>query len=572
MDQPALAALLDTLIAGWENEVVEFKRGKDGFSSSDLGKYVAALANEANLRGKERGWLVFGVDDKTRCVVGTTYKENPEHLHADKKAVLDGTGSITFREIHVLNHASGRVILFEIPAAPWGMPIAWNGYYHGRAGEALVALAQDKLDELRGQTLATDWTAQIVPGATIADLDPVAINTARERIAAKHANHAEHVAGWSDAVLLDRAKITQNGAITKAALLLLGKAESAFHLSPHPAEITWKLEAEERAYEHFGPPFLLSSSQVFARIRNIQLRLLPENELIAHEIAKYDQKVVLEALHNCIAHQDYGRGARIVVIEQNDRIILENEGGFFEGSPEDYVLNEHVPRRYRNPFLAQAMTELNMIDHMGFGIQDIYKRQRQRFFPLPDYDLSKPNVVRLTIHGRVVDPAYSRLLMQQTGLPLADVLALDRVQKHLPISEDAVRHLRRNKLIEGRRPNLHIAASVAAVTAAKAEYIKYRAFNDQHYSELILSYVSQFGQASRKDIDKLLHDKLSDALDAKQRHDKIGNLLSEMRRKGQIFNAGSRSLPSWKMGLNPEHPTKETTKERKKSTKDSGAA
>jgi len=301
MDQTALAGLLKELIAQWEDEVVEFKRGKDGFSSSDLGKYVSALANEANLRGKERGWLVFGVDDKSRAVVGTTYKENSEHLQADKRQVLDSTGSLTFREIYVLQHSEGRVILFEIPAAPKGMPVAWNGHYYGRAGESLVALTQDKLDELRGQTLATDWTAQIVAGATLADLDPEAISTARERFAEKHANRipGAEVASWSDSTFLDRAKVTQNGAITRTALLLLGKAESAFRLSPHPAEITWNLVGEEQAYEHFYPPFLLASSAIFSRIRNVQIRILPQDQLLAHEVSKYDQGVVLEALHNC---------------------------------------------------------------------------------------------------------------------------------------------------------------------------------------------------------------------------------------------------------------------------------
>lgn len=135
MDQAELVTLLDQLISNWESEVMEFKRGKDGFSSSELGKYVSALANEANLRGHERGWLVFGVEDKTRVGVGSSYKENPAHLQADKKSILDGTGS--------------RVILFEIPAAPRGMPINWNGHYYGRAGENLVALGPDKLDEIR---------------------------------------------------------------------------------------------------------------------------------------------------------------------------------------------------------------------------------------------------------------------------------------------------------------------------------------------------------------------------------------------------------------------------------------
>jgi ATP-dependent DNA helicase RecG len=548
-DPAALSDLLTRLIANWENEVVEFKRGKDGFSSDDLGKYATALANEANLRGQDRAWLVFGVDDKTRLVCGSSYKEDPERLLADKHQVLNGTGSFTFRDIHVLAHEGGRVILFEIPAAPRGMAISWKGFHYGRAGESLSPLGQDKLDEIRSQTLASDWTAQVVPEAGIDDLDPQALRAARERFTAKYANRfsAEVVAGWSDVALLDRAKVTQNGQITRAALLLLGKPEAAWRLSPHPAEITWRLEGQERAYEHFGPPFLLATTRLFSRIRNVQLRILPQNELLAHEVAKYDQKVVLEALHNCIAHQDYARSGRIVVIEHPDRLVLENEGAFYEGQPEDYILRDHVPRRYRNAFLAQAMTELNMIDHMGYGILDIYRRQRDRYFPLPDYDLGDGDMVRVTIHGRVVDPAYSRLLMQKTGLPLVDVLALDRVQKRLPVSEEALRHLKRHKLIEGRKPNIHVSATVAAATDSKAEYIRTRTQDDEHYARLICDYLGKFGTADRAELEQLLMDKLSDALSGEQKHDKISNLLTKLRRQGRIFNAGSRGKPKWRL-------------------------
>ena len=547
MEYEALSPLLTRLLSDWESEVVAFKRGNHSFSSNDLGKYVSALANESNLRKQARAWLVFGVDDKNRSVVGTGYKQDPERLQADKMQVLDGTGSFTFREIHVLDHPEGRVILFEIPAAPPGMPIAWKGHYYGRAGESLVALGQDKVDEIRSQTLASDWTAQVVPGATIADFDERALKVAREQFVAKHANRLspEEVEAWSDTLLLDRAKVTQKGKITRAALLLLGKPESASLLNPHPAEITWKLAGEERAYEHFGPPFLLATSQVFSRIRNVQLRLLPPDELLPHEVAKYDQTVILEALHNCIVHQNYSQSARIVVIEHSDKLILENEGGFFEGQPEDYVLHEHVPRRYRNPFLAQAMTELNMIDHMGYGIQDIYRRQCQRFLPLPDYDLIEPERVRLTIHGGVVDTAYSHLLMQKTSLPLADVLALDRVQKRLSITDDMARDLRRNGLIEGRKPNIHVSARIAAATASKADYIRTRTQDDEHYAKLIVDYLRKFGKADRSEIDGLLTDKLSDALSSDQKQRKISNLLTKMRRQGRILNTGSRKKPVW---------------------------
>ena len=52
----------------------------------------------------------------------------------------DTEPSITFRNIHELTTDDGRVVLFEIPAAPRGMPIAWKGHYYARAGESLVSL------------------------------------------------------------------------------------------------------------------------------------------------------------------------------------------------------------------------------------------------------------------------------------------------------------------------------------------------------------------------------------------------------------------------------------------------
>ena len=370
-----LTEILQQLISDWESEVVEFEEVAKSFPSTDLGKYVSALANEANLRGRERGWLVFGVSNKTRSVTGTGYKPGPEHLQADKMLVQNGTGSFTFREIHVLQTTTGRVVLFEIPAAPRGMPIAWNGHYYGRAGESLVALGQDKLDELRGQTLLTDWSARIVEEAGLSDLDQNAISVARERFAEKHANRFPQatVAGWSDAAFLDRAKVTQNGKITRTALLLLGKPDATWHLSPQPAQITWSLRGEESAYEHFHPPFLLASSAIFSRIRNFRIRILPQDELLAHEVSKYDQAVVLEALHNCIAHQDYTRNARVVVTEHSDRLVFESDGGFVDGDPMSYATGiRSVPRRYRNSWLVQAMVELNMIDQMGYGIHRIY--------------------------------------------------------------------------------------------------------------------------------------------------------------------------------------------------------
>lgn len=550
MDSAALQVLLATLIERWENEVVEFKRAGDGFSTDDIGKYFSALSNEANLCDQGRAWLVFGVDNKTRKVVGTDYRPEPDRLQSLKMQMAEATEpSITLRNIHELAHPDGRVLLLEIPAAPLGMPVAWKGHYYARAGESLTSLGLDKLDEIRGQTGNADWSAQAVPGATLAHLDATALARGRESFAKKYANRfpEAEVMGWTDASFLDRARLTRDGQVTRTTLLLLGKAEAAHLLSPHPAQMTWKLEGPERAYEHFGLPFLLTSSALYRKIRNVQVRILPEDQLVAVEVAKYDRKIVLEALHNCIAHQDYGRNGRIVVTEFPDRLVLENEGSFFEGQPADYIAGARTPRRYRNPFLAQAMAELNMIDTMGYGIHEMHLGQARRFFPMPDYDLDEPHSVRMTIHGRVVDQAYSRLLMQKTDLALEDILALDRVQKKLPLDEGMVKHLRQAGLIEGRKPNFHVSATVAEATASKAEYIRTRAQDDAFYAKLIMDYLEKFGGASRKEIDRLLLPKLSEALTEVQKANKISYLLTKLRRDGQIVNAGSDKSPHWEI-------------------------
>ena len=515
-----------------------------------IGRYFSALANEANMRDVDAGWLVFGVSNKTRAVVGTTYRPERERLNSLKQQIAQGADpTTTFRQIHEVEVDGKRVVMMEIPPAPRGIPIGWQGHYYARSGESLLPLSLAKLDEMRGQTLHTDWSAQLVAGATLEDLDEAAVARARSGFALKHQNRIspDEVRDWSVASLLDRARVTQRGQVTRAALLLLGKSESAHLLLPNPAQITWKLVGQETAYEHFGPPFLLATSDLYQRIRNIQLRLLPDDELLPHEVSKYDQKVVLEALHNCIAHQDYSQNQRIIVTEKPDRLVFENAGHFFEGAPEDYVRGDKTPRGYRNPYLVQAMVEMSMIDQMGYGIQRMYETQRQRYLPMPDYEVSG-DAVLMTVYGGVVDPAYTRVLMENGGLQLTDVLALDRVQKGLEVPDGAIKTLRRKGLIEGRKPRLRVSAVVAAASSKKAEYIKNRAFNDQHYADLVVQYLREFGSVSRKDVDDLLWDKLSDTLDETQKKNKIGNLLGSLRRKGVIFNAGSKGVPTWKLG------------------------
>lgn len=550
MSPAELTSLLRDLIDGWENEVVEFKSGGEGFSTSDIGKYFSALANEANLRGVDRGWLVFGVDNKTRGVIGSDYRRDRERLQGLKNDIANSSSPrATFHEIHELDGPDGRVLLFEVPPAPRGIPISWNGHYYARNGESLGPLDLNKLEGIRQQDAGDDWSAVVLPKATIDDLDPEALVAARAAFATRHPRlDPDEIAGWDSATFLERAQLTHNGGITRAVILLLGRDHASYLLSPLLAEISWKLAGEEQAYEHFGLPFLLSTTRVNERIRNVQVRMLQPGTLIQTEIQKYDRKSVLEAIHNCVAHADYRTGSRINVIERVDRVTLENAGSFFDGNPEDYFIDTRMPKKYRNPFLVNAMTQLNMIDRMGLGIQQINLSQRKRFLPLPDYDLTEIGAVKLTIYGAVIDTNYSEQLMTNSELSLDDVLALDRVQKRLPISNGATDRLKRVHLIEGRRPNLlHVSSVVASATDTKASYIRTRGQSDTHYAKLVTDYLTEFGSATRQEINELLWPTLSDALNDKQKTDKITNVLAKMRRGGQIHNTGTRQLSRWEL-------------------------
>ena len=536
-----------------ETEWLEFKEAKQSFEFENLGKYFSAISNEANLKKRPCGWLILGVQDKPpRNIPGTLYKSEKTSLEKLKHDISQHTNGISFQEIYELFIENKRVLMFQIPSAPANIPTAWKGHYFGREGESLIALSIIKLETIRSQVSQQDWSAQICPKACEYDLDDTALKIARNKFRQKNKDSARfglsEIDSWDTITFLEKIQLARQGHLTHATILLLGKPESAHHLSPHPAQITWKLDAEEKAYEHFGPPFLLAVEEVFKHIRNVKFRFQPFNQLVPVELTKYDSKIMLEALNNCIVHQDYTQNARIIVTEKIDKIIMKNSGGFYDGTVEEYVLRERTPERYRNPLLAQAMVQLDMIDTLGMGIRRMFIEQRKRFFPLPEYELSEINHVTMTIYGRLIDENYSRVLMEKEDLSLEEVIWLDQAQKKKKLAKEVVKNLRKKKLIEGRYPDIYLSSGIHKHLENKAEYIKQRGMDKGYYENLIAEFLHKFGSASRKDIDDLLLDKLPGVLSHEKKRNKIRNLLHEMsKKKGIINNAGTDRHPKWEL-------------------------
>ena len=535
---------LDELIASqFETEVTEFKEAKNSFSFDELGQYFSALSNEANLHNKNCAWLIFGIEDKKYIIVGTNYRKSAKDLNNLKEEIARQTSEhLSFIEIYECKRKdpagkNQRILLFQIPPAPKGIPIAFKRMYYGRDGESLVGLSIEKIERIRSQSKSEDWSAKLITEASIEDLDSDAIQFARHVYIQKNPKLAEEVPTWDDQTFLNKAKLTINGKITNTAIVLLGKSESEHYISPATSKITWILKDKdgiEKDYEHFTCPLILSIQEVYKKIRNIKYRYIAEGNLFPDEVQQYDPYTIREALNNCIAHQDYTMGGKIILIEKEDgELIFSNSGDFIPSSIEDVIKSDAPENRYRNSFLANAMVNLNMIDTIGSGIKKLFNIQKDKFFPLPEYDLSD-HKVKVTITGKVLDSNYARKLAEDKTLSLFETMILDKVQKNKKLTNEEYKLLKSKNLIEGKRNNYFISSTIAEITNQKPDYMKLRGINDDYCKKIIIDYIKKFKTAKKADLEEILLEKFGNSMTDIQKKNKIKNILQKLRRDGVI--------------------------------------
>ena len=313
----------------------------------------------------------------------------------------------------------------------------------------------------------------------------------------------------------------------------------------------------ERDYKHFNLPLILAVDPLLAQVRNLTCRVLPEGTLFPTELLQYEPWILRESIHNAIAHQDYNLGGRVNVVEFEDRLVIVNKGSFLPGDIESVIRRDAPFSIYRNAFLSQAMVSLGMIDTIGSGIKRIFQTQKKRSFPMPDFDLTVPNEVKMMIGNRVLDERYTRMLLALADLGLWDVIALDKVQKGKPLTDEEFKSLKSKKLVEGRRQNLFVSAEIATITDTLEEYLHNRGIDRSYCKKMVLELLGTKTEAKREDIDRLLRKKISDAITEEQKTTFIRNLLQEMRREKSIERSGARSGPkaAWRLSSKGKNDT-----------------
>ena len=538
------------MLVTFENEVVEFKEARSNYHFNDIGKYFSALSNEANLRGLQEAWLIFGISDDKK-IVGTDFRKQGG-LQNLKKEIVNGTNErLTFMEIYILNLEKCRVIAFQIPPAIRGIPTTWQGAAYAREHESISPLPMNKVDLIRSQ-IGMDWSKEIVENATFEDLDKEAVKKARELFSKRQSDRKmaqEILRKLSDAEVLNKAGITIKGEITRTALLLLGKSESSYFFDGSIPRITWTLynaDNSVKTYEHFDMPLLLAVDKVYSRIRNVKYRYIAgQQTLFPDEVDQYEPELIKEIINNCIAHQDYRLRGKINVEEFEDKLIFINEGGFIPETIEQALEPGYKPPYYRNVFLCNAMVNLYMIDTNSMGIPMMYQIQRDKCFPLPTYDLNTINRVRVIVYGKILDKNYTQLLHSNGELDIQTVFLLDKVQKGQTISKESFKKLKRQGLVEGRYPNLFVSFKVANSVGQKANYIRNKGLEDDICKQLIIKALEAMGEASKQDLMEILEKALPDVLSEEQKSKKVSNLLQAMKKEGMIAVRGTNRYAKW---------------------------
>lgn len=384
-----------------ETEWVEFKMNRD--DPQEIGEYISALSNSAALYGKRLGYVVWGIDDPSHEMLGTTFdpkskKVGNEDLENWLATQLDPRIGFRFREVST---SEKRFVLLEIPRATY-MPVRFRGVEYIRCGSykkklidhpdkeralwhvfshepferQLAAEGLEVADAVRllDYSKYFDMTDQSLPF----DLRSIASRLEQEKML----------------VRLDDGTygVTNLGAILFAKDLnsFPGLARKALRVVIYRGRDRTETLREQSGVRGYAAGFT-------GAVRFI-MDQLPENEAISEALRRtirmYPEIAIRELLANALIHQDFnltGTGPLVELFE--DRLEITNPGTPLI----DTLRFIDEPPRSRNEALAAFMRRLNICEERGSGIDKVIRSVEVFQLPAPDFRVlhgSVPLVVK----------------------------------------------------------------------------------------------------------------------------------------------------------------------------------
>jgi ATP-dependent DNA helicase RecG len=212
MVEKELHSLLKSLLSeNREQAWLEFKTNvaqqKASVTPEGIGEYISALSNGACISNKDFGYLVLGIQDETHSAVGTNFKPYQYKVGNQDFELWIRTllyPKINF-EIFEFDYQGKHIVLFRIAAAKLE-PVNFQKKPFIRINSQKTDLRNHPNYVRQIYNSMEDWSAAIVPDASIDDLDEEAIALARKNFKNKFPEKAAEVEGWGQHHLFEQSK------------------------------------------------------------------------------------------------------------------------------------------------------------------------------------------------------------------------------------------------------------------------------------------------------------------------------------------------------------------------------
>jgi ATP-dependent DNA helicase RecG len=524
-----------------EDEHLEFKEAKNQFDFEELVKYCCALANE---RG---GRLILGVTDRRpRRIVGTRAFDDLS------RTKLGLTERLRLRiDARDVQHPDGRVIVFEVPSRPIGVPLEYRGAYWMRRGESLVPMTQDQLKRIFDEA-QPDFSAQVCPGAAVGDLEPAAIAAFRRRWSLRAKR--DDLLALSDERLLQDGELVVDGGVTYAALILCGshrtlgrhlaQAEIVFEYRSHEASIAYQQRKEYRQGYFVFHDDLWQTINLRNDLHSYQ------DGFFRNEIAAFNEDAVREAILNAVSHRDYRMPGSVFVRQFPEKLELVSPGGFPSGITPETILFKQSPRNRR---VAEALARCGMVERSGQGADRMFGAAIREGKLPPSFARTDAYQVAVTLSGKVQDDRFLVFLErlakeQEVVLHTDDLLVLDAVHREVSIPEPCsgrVASLLQLGAIErvgrGRGVRYLLAPRFYRLVGRPGEYTRKRGLDRGTNKALLFRHIESSGDTGCP------LSELQDVLPGLSRH-QVQALVREMKKAGVVHSVGATRAGRWYPG------------------------
>ena len=454
-------------------------------------------------------------------------------------------------DVTTIQHPDGRVIVFRIPARPLGMPIQYHGAYWMRGGEDLVPMTADLLKRIFDEA-GPDFSAEICPRATLADLDPVAIGYFRAMWQRKSGNKALEAIPVEQ--LLADAELVVRDGVTYAALVLFGTRQALGQYLGQ-AEVVFEYRSSDvtgpaAQREEYRQGFFLFQDDIWQKINLRNDKQHFQYGFVMLDVPTFNEAAVREAILNAVSHRDYRLPGSIFVRQYPRRLEVVSPGGFPPGITLENILWRQAPRNRR---LAEAFARCGLVERAGQGMNRIFEECIRESKPQPDFSHSDEYQVALTLHGEIQDPQFLRFLEQIGQERLAtfvtqDFLLLDLVHREQPIPDllrDRLPFLVDQGLIErtgrGRGVRYLLSRDLYAFLGQKGVYTRQRGLDRETNKALLLKHILDNAQEGSQ-LSELVQ--VLPALSS----DQVQWLLRELQVEGQIHRVGRTKGARWYPG------------------------